>query len=329
MMLLRHSRLAALLLLALTLATTAHANPRGPRWVTTWATASKTPTIFDRALPTLDDVTLRQIAHVSLGGPRVRVWLTNEFGSAPLRVGAATVALRASGGSIAPESLRTLTFGGAASIVIAPGARVVSDAVSLRVPSRADLAISVHLPDDVTGSGSPVTYHVRALQTNYIASGDQTAATHLIAASSETSWVFFAGVDVITTPGTWGVAAIGDSITDGDQVAFPNEPVDLNARYTDFLAERLLAERRAGVLNAGISGNQVTRTFLGDNVQARLDRDVLARTGVTHVIVTAGINDIGLPGLLTVIGIPTPPVAVTDIISGLQQTAARARAASW
>ena len=319
-------RLAGLLLLAFAFAAAAHADPRGSGWVATWSTASKTATIFDRSLPTLNDVTLRQIARVSLGGPRVRVWLTNEFGTQPLRVDAATVALRASGGSVVAESLRPLTFGGAAAVNIAPGARVVSDPVRLRVPDRGDVAISVHLPDDVTGSGSPVTYHVRALQTNYLASGDQTAATHLSAAYTETSWFFLAGVDVLAAPGAWGVAALGDSITDGDQVGFPNEPVDLNARYTDFLAERLLGTRRAGVMNEGISGNQVTRTFLGENLQARLDRDVLARTGVTHVIVTAGINDIGLPGLLTVIGIPTPPVATADLVAGLQQVAARARA---
>jgi lysophospholipase L1-like esterase len=298
---------------------------RSGGWVASWATASKSPTIFDRPLPALSDVTLRQVVRVSLGGPRVRVWFTNEAGTAPLRIGAATVALRANGSSVAAESLRALTFGGAASISIAPGARVVSDPVRLRVADLAELAISAHLPDDVTGSASPVTYHVRALQTNYFASGDQTAATHLSNALSETSWFFLAGVDVPAAPRSWGVVAVGDSITDGDQLGFPNEPVDLNARYTDFLAE-LLRSRRGAVSNAGISGNQVTRTFLGDNLQARLARDVLAQPGATHVVITCGINDIGLPRLLTAIGLPTPFVSDAEIIAGLRQAAVRARA---
>ena len=43
------------------------------------------------------DQTLRQIAHVSVGGARVRVVLSNSLGTAPLRIGAAQVALRDTG----------------------------------------------------------------------------------------------------------------------------------------------------------------------------------------------------------------------------------------
>ena len=301
-------------------------------WVATWATASKAKTPFDRALPTLNDVTLRQIVRVSVGGAWVRVWLTNEAGTAPLHIGAATVALRAAGSGIAAGSGRRLRFGGSTGIVIAPGARVVSDPVRLRVGDLSDLSISTYLPDNVTASGSPVTYHVRSLQTSYLASGNQTADESLPGAQTEASWFFLAGVDVLGGERVPVIAAYGDSITDGDQMGFPNEPVDLNARYTNFLARRLLTEHghgafgRAAVINLGISGNQVTATFLGANAQARLDRDALTQTGVTHLIVTEGINDIGLPGLLTVIGIPTPAISARTIIVGHQQIVARAHA---
>ncbi len=301
-------------------------------WVATWATASKAKTPFDRALPTLNDVTLRQIVRVSVGGAWARVWLTNEAGTAPLRVGAATVALRSANAEIAAGSGRRLTFGGSATIVIAPGARVVSDPVRLRVGDLADLSISMYLPDNVTASGSPVTYHVRSLQTSYLASGNQTASESLPGAQTEASWFFLAGVDVLGGERVPVIAAYGDSITDGDQMGFPNEPVDLNARYTNFLAQRLLRSRgagafgRASVINLGISGNQVTATFLGENAQARLDRDAFTQTGVTHLIVIEGINDIGLPGLLTVIGIPTPAISARTIIVGHQQIVARAHA---
>ena len=318
--------LASFVALALPFASAAESGGAGARWVATWATASKTQTIFDRPLPTLRDVTLRQIVRVSAGGSRARVWLTNESGTEPLHVAAATLALQDAGASIVPGSLRSLTFGGASAIAIAPGARAVSDPVELRFGDRANLAISTYLPGDLTSGTSPVTYHVRALQTNHHASGDQSSATHLSGALTETSWFFLAGVDVAANPATWGVVAVGDSITDGDQLGFPDEPVDQNARYTDFLAELLGRGRRGAVANAGISGNQVTRTFLGANLQARLDRDVLTQPGATHVIVTAGINDIGLPTLLSVIGIPTPPIDESEIIAGLQQVAARARA---
>jgi len=39
------------------------------------------------------DQTVRQIAHVSIGGSRVRIVLSNEYGTRPLTIGAAHIAL--------------------------------------------------------------------------------------------------------------------------------------------------------------------------------------------------------------------------------------------
>lgn len=299
-------------------------------WTSTWATASKIASPFDGPLPVFNDTTLRQIVRISLGGNRVRVWLTNEFGTAPLAIDSARVALREEGSTIAAGSDRALTFGGQPTVTIAAGARVVSDPVYLRVENRGELAISIHL-GDLSASTSPVSYHVRALQTSYLAGGNQTAAIDLVGAEPVTQWYFLAAVDVAKKGEAAPViAAFGDSITDGDQMAFPNEPVDQNARYTDFLAERILRgpgdRPRAAVINLGISGNQISADFIGPNGQARLNRDVLTQTGVSHLIVIEGINDIGLPGLLTVLGIPTPPIEAEQIISAHQQIIARARA---
>lgn len=84
--------------------------------------------------------------------------------------------------------------------------------------------------------------------------------------------------------------------------------------------------RKTGVVNVGISGNQLTQTLIGPGTQARFDRDVLTQTGVTHVIVMVGINDIGLPAFLNLIGIPTPLVTADDLIAGYKQLIARAHA---
>ena len=59
---------------------------------------------------------------MSIGGERVRVVLSNAFGSAPLAVGAAHVALRTRDAAIDPKSDRVLTFGGSPSVTIAAGA---------------------------------------------------------------------------------------------------------------------------------------------------------------------------------------------------------------
>ncbi|OYW27166.1 MAG: GDSL family lipase, partial [Caulobacter sp. 12-67-6] len=80
--------LAAALALALSVAAQAEG-----RWVGTWASAQQVPEERN-ALPAdaLNDSTLRQIVRVTIGGERLRVRVSNVFGTTPLRVTAARVA---------------------------------------------------------------------------------------------------------------------------------------------------------------------------------------------------------------------------------------------
>jgi lysophospholipase L1-like esterase len=321
-------------------------------WMATWATASKVPTpIFDPVVapvfPTINDATLRQVVRISVGGEKFRVWFTNEFGTDELNIGEARIALRELGSAIVPGSDEQLTFGGESSISIPVGARAVSDPVSITIPDLTDVAISIYLPDDISGSSSPVSYHVRALQSNYIGSLNQTWHQDIVRSQVEpfASWFFLAAVDVALHRPIPVIAALGDSITDGDQVA-DSPPIDENARYTDFLA-RLIIDRDnpgkghrfgqlASVINLGISGGQASSTLIGENALARLDRDVLSQSGVTHVIFLEGINDIGLPVLLQTFGLTPilegifgrafPVISAAEIISVHRQVATRAKA---
>ena len=319
--------IAGLALLAMPL-TGAQAN-HPPHWAATWATASKTITPFDAPLPIINDTTIRQVVRISMGGSWFRVWLTNEFGTAPLNVGEARLARRDAGSAVRAGTDRQLMFGGQASVVIPPGARVVSDPVELFAGHLSDMVVSLHLPDDISMSESPVSYHVRALQTNYLADGNQTAAADLNGPTTVPSWFYLSAIDVGRDRPVAVIAALGDSITDGDQTQ--PEPVDQNARYTNYLAEYILLSNNlhpngykyATVVNLGISGNQVLSDFLGESAQARLNRDVLTQTGVTHVVVLEGINDIGLPVLL---GAPAGASAA-QLIAAHQQIAARAKVA--
>jgi len=52
--------------------------------------------------------------------------------------------------------------------------------------------------------------------------------------------------------------------------------------------------REVGVLNEGISGNHLLTNGLGENALQRMDRDVLALSGVKYVLVFEGINDVGM-----------------------------------
>src|SRR5262245_41471035 len=111
--------------------------------------------------------TLRQIVRASIGGSRLRVVLSNTFGSAPLTIGAAHVALRETGDVIRAGHGRPLTFGGRGSVTIPASAVVYSDPVALAVPPLSDVAVDVYLPG-ATNTPAALTMHNSAYQTSYI-----------------------------------------------------------------------------------------------------------------------------------------------------------------
>ena len=257
------------------------------QWVGTWNAspqAAFNPVEFNGQ-------SVRQIVRVSIGGTRVRVRLSNAYGTESLHIGAARVALRSSGATIVPGSDRMLTFDGSESTTIPAGALAISDPVDLRVPDRGDLAVSIYVP----GTALAATEHSLGLQTTYVSpQGDFTGADALPTASTTQSYYFLTGVEVGAAARSGAIVTLGDSITDG-----LHSTADANRRWPDRLAERLRARKGGGgiaVLNAGISGNRVLHDMVGTSASARLDRDVLVQSGARYVIVLLGINDIGFPG---------------------------------
>lgn len=290
-----------------------------PAWITTWIASPEARWNGDFPLPTnlphqLWDQTVRQVARVSIGGSRVRILLSNAYGTRPLRIGAADVALSGKDATSVPGSNRVLTFGGKTSVVIPPGAPMLSDPVNLDVAALSHLAISLYLPDPT----APATFHWDARQTAYVGAGNQTAATSLKVDSTLTTRVFLAAIQVEAAPETRTVVAFGDSITDGDGAT-----MDADARWPDFLAQRL-APRSVAVLNAGISGGRVLRDKMGVNALARFQRDVLAQPGISAVIVLMGINDIAWKD--TPLALSDESTTAQDLIAGYQQLIARAHA---
>jgi lysophospholipase L1-like esterase len=313
-------RLTLLLILAVAVfsLTLTSAQPDNDHWVGTWGTSLHQASPGPPGLTNMgfDNQSLRQIVHSSVGGNQVRVRLST-YGQSALTVGAAHVALRASGAAIVPESDRALTFGGEASIAIPPGAVVMSDPVALQVPALADLAVTIYVP----GPTGPATWHFLGLQTSYVSpAGDFTGSIAMPVASTTMGRFWLAGVDVTASRQTGAIVAFGDSITDG-AASTPNS----NHRWPDYLARRLLAQpgnQRLGVLNQSITGNRLLHDGIGPNGLERFDRDVLALTGVTHVIVLLGNNDIWLGEVL----FPSEAVTAEQIIHGHQQLIRRAHA---
>jgi lysophospholipase L1-like esterase len=186
------------------------------------------------------------------------------------------------------------------------------------VPALADLAIDLYVPGDIGIGASPATTHNGASQTSYVsAAGNHVGEADLKPEKETGAWFNIARVEVPAPESTRVVVAFGDSITDGAR-----STTDANNRWPDELARRLAAQkgnRGVAVVNAGISGNRVLGDGAGYSALARFDKDVLMQTGVTHVVVLEGINDIGLARSAA-----TP--SADDLIAGHRQLIARAHA---
>ncbi|MET8680484.1 SGNH/GDSL hydrolase family protein [Streptomyces sp. NPDC004647] len=261
-------------------------------WVGTWATSPAA------AEPNTPDgyagMSIRNVVRTSIGGSGARIQLSNLYGSGPLTISHASLAVAAapSNPTAAAGTMRRLTFSGNPGVTIPSGQSVVSDPARLDVPAAADLLITTYSP---TPSG-PVTYHPHARQTSYLARGDRAEDTAGTTFTEQTpSWRYVTAVDVLTSEARGAVVVLGDSITDGI-----TSTAGANRRWTDFLAERLRTEPGApsyGVLNQGISGNRVLSDgfrFPPDNPSAlsRVERDVITRTGAKAVVIEMGVNDI-------------------------------------
>ncbi|PSD47650.1 lipase [Stenotrophomonas maltophilia] len=305
----RLSHLTATTLLALSgVASAASA----PHWVASWQ-ASPQPVwgadfLFPTLVPaTLHDQTFRQTARISLGGPRLRVRLSNAYGTQPLRIGAASVAARAG------DTPQPLSFDGQPGVLIGPGQERLSDPLSLATDDRQALQVSIFVP----GPTPVQTFHWEGRQTSWTAPGDQSRAQALSAASSTTARLFLAGIEVEAAARARSVVVIGDSITDGATAS-----LDQDQRWTDHLAARL-APRGIAVVNAGISGGRLLRDGMGESVLARLQRDALDQPGVASVIVLIGINDISWPGTAFARNQARP--ALAELQAGYRALAEQAR----
>ena len=285
-----HTPKHLLVIIALALPITAHAQTPTAAWTGTWAASQQIPEP-QNALPSADltDATLRETVHVSTGGSTIRVHLSNAFGTRPLHLTSVHIArpITAAGSAIDPTSDATLLFDGRPDVTIPPAAEYLSDPIAFPLAPLSNLTISLHIEAEPGQQSS----HPGSRQTTFYTHGDQAAAPDLPTPQKADHWFFLSAVDVQTTPAAFSIVTLGDSITDGAATTLNG-----NDRWPDVLAQRLQANpatHNVGVLNQGIGGNHLLTDGLGPNVLARFDRDVLAQPAVRYLIVLEGINDLG------------------------------------
>jgi len=322
--------------------------PAEGKWAASWTAAMQgpMPAGVPAALPDMSlalpgdrarDQTFRMVIRPDVWGRVGRFRFSNAFGDRPLVIDGAYVGLHAGSGALIPGTNAGFRFGGSDSVSIPPGVEIMSDPVELPFVGAPDaielvgrkLAVSFH----VKGETGPLTWHAKAMTTSYISPPGSGALGQAESDAafpfSTTAWHFLDGFDVVAPAETLVIAALGDSITDGTFSTLNGDD-----RWPDRLSRRLHAAHgaRASVVNVGIGGNQVVGPPVypppepfngGPSALSRLERDILSRAGITHVIWMEGVNDFGQAFAPE----GTPSATAEAVIAGLTEGAGRMRAA--
>ncbi len=287
-------------------------------WVSAWYAAPS------RMLSAnLSGRTFRQVLHLHAGGEQLRLRLSNRYGEAPITLSSISVGEVLQGPVVRPGG-SVVRFAGKTTVTLEPGQELVSDPVALQVKAQSNLAVTFFL-----AQGESLTGHFIAQQTSYVSGiGDVTTtpaeAVFLVYPLLTTSWWLISGIDVLPSVPLNAVVAFGSSTTDGF-----GSTLNANGRWPDELARRLMAAggtRFMSVINAGISGNQLTSSEFpeavsiglpsfptGEAGSKRLAWDVMAQSGATDLIVHIGSNDL------------RSGVSGATLIDAFQQVAQQAR----
>jgi lysophospholipase L1-like esterase len=274
------------------------------------------------------DQTFRLMVRPDLWSRQARIRLSNSFGTRPVTFDGVYLGLQWSSAALVRGSNRPVTFGGKPSITVAPGNSVWSDPVALPFARQPDdlggrrLAVSFHIP----GDSGPMTWHAKALTTSYVtapgagakgALEDEAAFPYTTA-----SWFFLDAVEMMAPADAFAIMAFGDSITDGTASTMNGDD-----RWPDVLSRRLKTRygNKVAVVNGGIGGNQIAgpseygpdKPFPGGPAAIqRLDRDVLALSGISSLIWLEGINDFSKNG----------NASVDQVVAAMKDGVARLRA---
>ncbi|GGX24514.1 SGNH/GDSL hydrolase family protein [Streptomyces chryseus] len=287
------------------------------RWTAAWGASPQLPSTGftpNWSQEGFSRQSVRQVVRVTGAGERVRIRLSNAYGTSPLGVTGATIARTAKGrdAAVEPGSVRHLTFSGKRSVEIPARGELRSDAAPLPLKRLESVTVTLYL----AGTTGPATFHAQGWTDTYRADGDHRADASGAAFTDTTqSWYYLTGVEVggDRPRRKDGIVLFGDSITD----SFGSTP-NTDRRYSDALAERT----GRPVVNQGIGGNLVLNdsAWYGERATARFGRDALDQPGVSTVVVLEGLNDIGFSEAKDQPTYkPSPVVSAAELVAGYRE----------
>ncbi|MDR5772767.1 MULTISPECIES: SGNH/GDSL hydrolase family protein [unclassified Caballeronia] len=300
-------------------------------WVSAWGTVLQSipqlanlPPLY-RA-PEVGGRTVRQLIYPQLDGKRLRLRVSNLYGTEPLVIESMSVSSAVSGSSpaIRAGSAKPVAFGGHNAVTVPPGGQATSDPIAFDVTAFQPLAVSTFMGKDQ----KLVAWHRVSSQVNYVSS----PGNHANDASADafrtrfTQYAWLTNVSV-EHPSAQTVVAIGDSITDGMR-----STLNANRSWPDVLARQVAQKSggQAAIVNAGISGNRLLSNSpcYGEALVSRFERDALRQPGVRAIIVLIGINDINFAAMPAHAGLdcdaPHTEVNADALVRGYQRLIAQA-----
>ncbi|KAF8186908.1 extracellular GDSL-like lipase/acylhydrolase [Mycena galopus ATCC 62051] len=320
-------------LVAIILIVTQNVSALDGKWVDAWTTMPQLteftnlpPPPFNASNGVFFNSTIRQTLHMTIAGDNIRVRFSNAFGPNNYEITAATVALPVGGVSgaseIIPSTLQTLTFSGSPSFSIPNGAQVVSDPIAFPIKSQQTITVTIYLAQGQ--EGFDITSHPGSRATTWISFGNAVRAENITDPSTQSlaHWYFISGVETWSPSGSESAFVIvGDSITDGRE-----SDTDGNNRWPDLVLARMQnnsATKQIAVCNQAAGGNRILADGLGPNALGRIDRDVLAQSGVKYAMIFEGVNDIGVANAT----VEAQQVIGDQVIAAYKQMATRVHAA--
>lgn len=304
-----------LLAVCLTLAPTAvffgeSADAASGKWITTWATSLVNGSIeLGSIIPgiAVQDIipsksTIRTQITVTAGGSKLRFKFSNQFGKAAITINEASVAKTDSSkkAAIVDGTQTPVTFGGDASITIAPGEEVWSDYVQFRTKALDEISISLFFRN--------LTY----ITSTGLSNGKTFLASGLTMISDKSSKVNYpslpASNEINITSGTVTYHTIPflscvNTYCENDNArtaVFIGDSTLVNDTYLYF-AKKLVSggNTNIAVVNEAVIGNKLLSdgtgligNLCGKAMIDRFSRDVLSIAGVKYCFVKIGLNDI-------------------------------------
>lgn len=271
-------------------------------WTGTWSTsmAKASVSLFENDIAvTLKNITARSRVKASIGGDVIRITLSNEYGTTPLKVGEVTAAIgdKNIARAINLSTLTKVTFGGKTSVTIPAGQTIKSDPIKLSVKALDDIVISAYYKEisrfSTVGLIGGHCYASLGNNTeSYVTAASIDLALEKLSVGAYEIIPVLSNIDVYTAGNDDACSAVlfGDST--------------LTNTIPQLLAAKLQAAgiKDVGVLQQAIKGNELLRDgqgiiggLFGEAGLKRFYKDAINQPGCKYIFVKIGVNDIVHP----------------------------------